>query len=85
MADLKDSFRYYLGARTQLATHPQVKARPDLGPGSFTLTVPDAHVTNAFFLSGDNIATLSLDLSDAPRPERVAVAQILAVAAKRMS
>ena len=85
VADLKDSFRYYLGARTQLATHPQVKARPDLGPGAFTLTVPDAHVTNAFFLSGDNIATLSLDLSDAPRPERVAVAQILAVAAKRMS
>ena len=42
-------------------------------------------MTNAFFLSGDNIATLSLDLSDAPRPERVAVAQILAVAAKRMS
>ena len=80
-ADLKDSFRYYVGARTQLATHPQVKARPDLGPGAFTLTVPDAHVTNAFFLSGDNIATLSLDLTDSPRPERLAVAQILALAA----
>ena len=63
-ADLRDSYRYYVGARTQLATHPQVKARPDLGPGAFTLTVPDAHVTNAFFLSGDNIATLSIDLSD---------------------
>ncbi len=84
VADLRDSFRYYVGARTQLATHPQVKARPDLGPGAFTLTVPDAHVTNAFFLSGDNIATLSLDLTDAPRPERLTVAQILALAAKRM-
>jgi hypothetical protein len=83
--DLKDSFRYYVGARTQLATQPQVKARPDLGPGAFTLTVPDAHVTNAFFLSGDDIATLSIDLTDAPRPERLAVAQILALAAKRMS
>jgi hypothetical protein len=62
-----------------------VKARPDLGAGSFTLIVPDAHVTNAFFLSGDNIATLSLDLTDAPRPERLTVAQILALAAKRMS
>ena len=81
-ADLKDSYRYYVGARTQLATHPLVKARPDLGPGAFTLTVPDADVTNAFFLSGDNIATLSIDLTDAPRAERLAVAQILALAAK---
>ena len=83
-ADLKDSFRYYVGARTQLATQPQVKARPDLGPGAFTLTVPDAHVTNAFFLSGDNIATLSIDLTDSPRPEKLAVAQILTLAAKLM-
>ena len=42
-------------------------------------------MTNAFFLSGDNIATLSLDLTDAPRPERLTVAQILALAAKRMA
>jgi hypothetical protein len=81
--DLHNSYRYYVGARTQLAARPQVKARPDLGAGAFTLTVPDAHVTNAFFLSGDNIATLSLDLADAPRPEKIVVAQILALAAKR--
>jgi len=84
-ADLRDSFRYYVGARTQLATHPQPKARPDLGPGAFTLTVADAHVTNAFFLSGDSIATISLDLSDAPRPERLAVADILALAIDRLA
>ena len=84
-AELQDSYRYYVAARTQLATRPQVKARPDLAPGAFTLTVPDAHVTNAFFLSGDNIATLSLDLSDAPRPERLVVAQLLALAGKRLS
>ena len=42
-------------------------------------------MTNAFFLSGDNIATLSLDLSDAPRPERLVVAQLLALAGKRLS
>jgi hypothetical protein len=83
-ADLKDSFRYYVAARTQLATQPQVKARPDLGLAAFTLTVPDAHVTNAFFLSGDNIATLSIDLTDSPRAEKLAVAQILALAAKLM-
>jgi len=83
-ADLKDSYRYYVGARTQLATQPLVKVRPDLGPGAFTLTVPDAHVTNAFFLSGENIATLSLDLTDAPRPEKLVVAQILALAAELM-
>jgi hypothetical protein len=82
-ADLHASYAYYVGARTQLAGRPQVKARPDLGPGTFTLTVADAHVTNAFFLSGDNIATLSLDLSDAPRPEKLAVAQLLALAATR--
>ena len=84
-ADLRDSYRYYVGARTQHATHPQVKARPDLGPGAFTLTVADQDVTNAFFLSGDNIATLSLDLSDAPRPERLAVAEILALAVERLA
>ena len=84
-ADLRDSFRYYVAARAQLATHPQPKARPDLGPAAFTLTVADASVTNAFFLSGDNIATLSLDLSDAPRPERLAVTQILALAIDRLA
>ena len=42
-------------------------------------------MTNAFFLSGDNIATLSIDLSDAPRPERLAVAQILALAIDRLA
>lgn len=84
-ADLHESYRYYLGARTQLAARPQVKARPDLAPGAFTLTVADAHVTNAFFLSDDNIATLSLDLSDALRPEKLVVPQILALAANRMT
>ena len=84
-ADLHESYRYYLGARTQLAARPQVKARPDLAPGAFTLTVADAHVTNAFFLSDDNIATLSLDLSDALRPEKLVVTQILALAANRMT
>jgi hypothetical protein len=84
-ADLRDSYRYYVGARAQLATHPQAKARPDLGPAAFTLTVADAHVTNAFFLSGDNIATLSLDLSDAPRAERLVLAQILDLAVDRLA
>ena len=82
-ADLRESYNYYVGVRSQLATHPQVKPRPELGPGAFTLTVADAHVTNAFYISGDNVATLSLDLSDAPRAEKLVVAQILALAAKR--
>jgi hypothetical protein len=82
-ADLRDSFRYYVNARAQLATKPVVKARPDLGPGAFTLTVADADVTNAFFLSGDNIASLSVDLSGAPRQDKQTVAQILALAVKR--
>ena len=82
-ADLHDSYSYYLGARTQLAGRPVVRASLDLGPGAFTLAVADASVTNAFFLSGDNIATLSVDLSSAARPERLAVSQILALAAKR--
>ncbi len=84
-ADLRDSYRYYVGARAQLATHPQAKARPDLGPAAFTLTVADAHVTNAFFLSGDDIAPLSLDLSDAPRTERLVLAQILDLAVDRLA
>ena len=42
-------------------------------------------MTNAFFLSGDTIATLSIDLSGATRPERLVVAQILALAAKRIT
>jgi hypothetical protein len=84
-ADLKDSYSYYLGARTQLAGRPAVKSRPDVGPGAFTLTVADSHVTNAFFLSGDNIATLSIDLTSTSRSERLVVAQILALAAKRTS
>ncbi len=60
-ADLRESYNYYVGVRSQLATHPQVKPRPpELGPGAFTLTVADAHVTNAFYISGDNVATLSI-------------------------
>ena len=84
-ADLHDSYAYYVAARSQLAGRPLVKSRPELGPGAFTLTVPDAHVTNAFFLSGDTIATLSIDLSSGTRPERLVVAQILALAAKRIT
>lgn len=84
-ADLRDSYRYYVNARAQLAAKPQVKARPDLGPGAFTLTVTDAHVTNAFFLSGDNIATVTLDLSDAPHQDKQTVAQILALVIQRAS
>ena len=86
-ADLRNSYVYYVAARSQLAGRPQVKSRPELGPGAFTLSVPDAHVTNAFFLSGDNIATLSIDLSNSSstRPERLVVAQILALAAKRIT
>jgi hypothetical protein len=78
---------YYVAARSQLAGRPLVRSRPELGPGAFTLTVPDAHVTNAFFLSGDTIATLSIDLSNSnvTRPERLVVAQILALAAKRIT
>ena len=85
LTDLRDSYRYYVNARAQLATKPQVKARPDLGPGAFTLTVADAHVTNAFFLSGDNIVSVSLDLSDAPQQDKQTVAQILALAVQRTS
>ena len=33
VADLKDSFRYYLGARTQLATHPPGEGAPRSRPG----------------------------------------------------
>ena len=86
-ADLHNSYVYYVAARSQLAGRPQVKSRPELGPGAFTLSVPDAHVTNAFFLSGDTIATLSIDLSNSnsTRPERLVVAQILALAAKRIT
>ena len=85
--DLHDSYAYYVAARSQLAGRPLVRSRPELGPGAFTLTVPDAQVTNAFFLSGDSIATLSIDLSNsnATRPERLVVAQILALAAKRIT
>ncbi len=83
--DLRDSYRYYVNARAQLATKPLVKARPDLGPGAFTLTVPSADVTNAFLLSGDTIATLSIDLSDAAHQDKQTLAQILALAVKRIS
>jgi hypothetical protein len=84
-ADLHDSYAYYVASRAQLAGRPQVKSLPELGPGAFTLTVPDTHVTNAFFLGDDTIATLSIDLSSSPRPERLVVAQILALAAKRIT
>lgn len=83
--DLRDSYRYYVNARAQLAAKPVVKARPDLGPGAFTLTVASADVTNAFFLSDDNIASLSVDLSGAPHQDKQTVAQILALAVKRSS
>ena len=85
VADLRDSYRYYVNVRAQLAAKPQVKARPDLGPGAFTLSVADGHVTNAFFLSGDNIVSVSLDLSDAPQQDKETVAQILALAVDRAS
>ena len=83
--DLRNSYRYYVNARAQLATKPVVKLRPDLGPGAFTLTVADADVTNAFFLSGDHIASLSLDLSGAAHKDKQTVMQLLALAAKRSS
>ena len=85
--DLHDSYVYYVAARSHLAGRPLVKSRPELGPGAFTLSVQDEHVTNAFFLSGDTIATLSIDLSNASgtQPERLMVAQILALAAKRIT
>jgi hypothetical protein len=82
-SDLHESYTYYVVARTQLAGRPIVRQRPELGPGAFTLSVADEQVTNAFFLSGDNIAALSIDLSDAPRPEKLVIGQILALAAKR--
>jgi hypothetical protein len=82
--DLRSSYRYYLGARAQLATRPQVTLRPDIGPNAFTLTSGGGRITTAFFLSDGNIASLSLDLTDAPRQDKSTAAKLLALAVKRL-
>jgi hypothetical protein len=70
-SDLRDLYTYYLGARRQLATRPRVTSRSDLGPGAFTLASTTTPVTTAFFLIGKNqLATLSVDLTDAPSSKR---------------
>ena len=67
IADLRDLYSYYVGARSKLATHPRVALRPDLGTGAFTLSATTAPVTSAFFLVGKTgIATLTVDLGGAP-------------------
>ena len=59
-ADLRDLYVYYVESTSKLATRPRVESRPDLGPGAFTLTSPDAPVATAYFPVGKNgIATLS--------------------------
>ena len=69
--DLHDLYAYYLGARSKLATRPRVVSRPDLGQGAFALAATTTPVTSAFFLIGKNqVATLSVDLTDAPTGKR---------------
>jgi len=67
IADLRDLYTYYVGARTKLATTPRVAMRPDLGSGAFTLTATTVPVTSAFFLVGKTgVGTLTVDLTGAP-------------------
>ena len=81
-ADLRDSYRYYVGARTQLATHPQAKVRPDLGPAAFTLTVADAHVNERVLPQRrQHRDALARPLGRTPSRSGSSVAQILALAA----
>jgi hypothetical protein len=69
--DLRDLYTYYIGARSKLATRPRVTIRSDLGPAAFTLASTTTPVTTAFFLIGKNqLATLSVDLTDAPSSKR---------------
>ena len=67
VADLRDLYDYYVGARSKLATKPRVALRPDLGTGGFTLTATTAPVTTAFLLLGKaGVGTLTVDLGGAP-------------------
>jgi len=71
-ADLHGLYVYYLKSRRELATHPQVDPRPDLGPGAFTLTSSTSPVSTAFFLIGKTgIGTLLVDLTDTTAGKRV--------------
>lgn len=72
VGDLRDLYAYYQKARAKLATRPQIDARPDLGPGAFTLTASTMPVTTAFFLigKGSGVGTLVVDLTDAAATKR---------------
>ena len=85
IGDLRESYRYYLKARSRLATHPAVKARPDLGSGAFTLVAQDDSVTTVHFLSGDQIATYVVDLTNAPHADKAAATKLIALALDRLT
>jgi hypothetical protein len=71
VGDLRDLYAYYLKSGKKLATRPQADARPDLGPGGFTLSASNAPVVTAYFLVGrGSIGTLLVDLTDAAAAKR---------------
>ena len=80
---LRDDYRYYLKVRNQLAARPEVSARPDLGPGSFTLTVQNNPITTVFFLSGDSIATYTVDLTGAPHADKPTLTKLIELLLER--
>ena len=85
-ADLHGLYVYYLKSRGELATHPQVESRPDLGPGAFTLTSSTSRVSTVCFLIGRaGIGTLLVDLTDAAagRHELSAVDKVFALVRAR--